>query len=336
MAARKKPGRPPGMKPVIIKNPMESAAPASETIKSPDIVVAPGEFYCVCCGKTYAKQHANFYRSNSPLYRGNNKYLPICISCMNNLFNQYADLLGSEEDAVDRLCQKFDIYFSDQAFKKSEVPRIGQSSRMGEYVKLINTNKIFANKTYDAYLAENTDERVISAEDAEPDEIDPEIIERFGLGYSKPEYKRMDKQYGKITAEAEGSDDPNFTELIKTLCTTQILRDRAIAKNDLDAYDKATRLYQSTLKSIQWKPDVQKGESYDDANDSFGQWRAQIEQYCPSIVYKDRDLYRDVDDYESYWKRFIVRPFKNFFTGSNDQDDEFSVEPRGSGEGDRK
>ena len=39
-------------------------------------------FKCVCCGKEYATQPANFSISNSPLFEGNNGYLPICKTCI--------------------------------------------------------------------------------------------------------------------------------------------------------------------------------------------------------------------------------------------------------------
>lgn len=325
--ARKKPGRPPGSGVRSeIKNPMEMSAPLPQTIKNPDIVIDPGEYHCVCCGKGFAKQQGNFYRAGSPLFRGNNKYLPVCISCVNNLFLQYVELLGSEEEAVQRLCQRFDIYFSDAIFKKSEIPKIGQSTRMSEYIKLFNTSKSLAGYTYDTYLKELKDHRIMDPDPANEDESVPsDLIDRFGIGYSASEYRRMGKQYEKILSTFEGEDDPNFNELAKVLCTTQVFMDRAMVKDDLDAYDKATKLHQATLKSMQWKPEKPKADASEDSFTTIGQMRAMIEQYCPSVVYKDKNLYRDVDDIEGYWKRFIVRPFKNFFTGSSDKDAEYSV-----------
>ena len=50
-----------------------------------------------------------------------------------------------------------------------------------------------------------------------------------------------------------------------------------------------------------------------------------IENYTPAEVYKDKKLFRDHDKIEEYFQRYIVRPFRNFFTGSNELDPEHSI-----------
>ena len=50
-----------------------------------------------------------------------------------------------------------------------------------------------------------------------------------------------------------------------------------------------------------------------------------IEKCTPADLYLRPKLFKDMDSAGEYYKRFVTRPFKNFFTGSRDQDPEFSV-----------
>ena len=45
-------------------------------------------YQCVTCGKRYATQKNNFAYSQSPLYNGNNNFLPTCNHCLDNLVEQ--------------------------------------------------------------------------------------------------------------------------------------------------------------------------------------------------------------------------------------------------------
>lgn len=91
------------------------------------------EFYCAMCGKKYTKLTGNFYRSSSPLHAGNDGFLPVCRSCVEELFELYVDELGSEMEATKRLCQKFDWYFSKRIYDATEKSS-ASFSRMSSYV----------------------------------------------------------------------------------------------------------------------------------------------------------------------------------------------------------
>jgi hypothetical protein len=52
--------------------------------------------------------------------------------------------------------------------------------------------------------------------------------------------------------------------------------------------------------------------------DTFGNWVKEIEQFRPAEFFKDKNMYKDVDNVEEYADRHITRPLKNFITGSRD------------------
>ena len=76
------------------------------------------EFHCTMCGKKYTVQKGNFYYSQSPLYAGNEQYMSICKRCVDNLFEDYKEGLGDEEEAVKRTCCKLDMYYSHDIYEE--------------------------------------------------------------------------------------------------------------------------------------------------------------------------------------------------------------------------
>ena len=112
-------GRPKGSnKP---KESLITAAKRQEDISTkPDVSSIPKEesneilikkpHKCVMCGTRYAKQQNNFPYSQSPFFKGNNSYLPICNNCINSATDQYQAILGNQDDAIRRMCLHWDIY----------------------------------------------------------------------------------------------------------------------------------------------------------------------------------------------------------------------------------
>ncbi|HSH51936.1 MAG TPA: hypothetical protein VK982_09470 [Bacteroidales bacterium] len=52
--------------------------------------------------------------------------------------------------------------------------------------------------------------------------------------------------------------------------------------------------------------------------DRFGVWIKDIEQYRPAEWWEQQEKYVDMDGFKLYIKDYIVRPIKNFFTGTKD------------------
>ena len=122
-----------------------------KTIK-PVEPVAEDYYKCCTCGKKYTKQSGNFSYSQSPLYKGNNSFLPICNHCLENLVEQYTEILGSQNEAIKRICLHWDMYFNEtilNSTKKIDANR----SRIKNYVRNCNLNQNNG-KTYDTYLHE--------------------------------------------------------------------------------------------------------------------------------------------------------------------------------------
>lgn len=142
---------PKGSRPTVNKSGITTTQ-AKDEIKGIKPVETPEErvYICCCCGKQYKKQDRNFSYSQSPMFKGNNSYLPICNHCLENLVEQYTELLGSQDEAIKRVCLHWDMYVDEKILsstKKIDANR----SRIRDYVRHCNLNQN-AGKTYDTYL----------------------------------------------------------------------------------------------------------------------------------------------------------------------------------------
>ena len=287
----------------------------------------PERYKCTCCGKVFSKQIGHFFASQSPLYAGNNNYLPICRECLTTIYDEYCKTMD-EKQAVKRICQKFDIYFSGDIYQATEKSDI-KGSRISAYVKNSNLRQ-YAGKTYDNTIVD--EQSIISSQDDLSDasengeQISRLAIKRWGLGYSPEEYKFAEDLYKTFKTGNPNADGVQET-YIKDLVTTKVLQNRAFKDNNADDYSKYTKLYQDTFKNSKLKINSGDGNNLNDENVCWGNWVKDVENYTPAELYQDKKLFDDVDGIKEYFKRFIVRPFKNFFTGSSEMDSEYSILP---------
>lgn len=263
-----------------------------KTIK-PIEPVAEDYYKCCTCGKKYTKQSGNFSYSQSPLYKGNNSFLPICNNCLENLVEQYTELLGSQNEAIKRVCLHWDIYFSESLLnstKKIDANR----SRIKCYVKNCNLQQ-HAGKTYDTYLKEINSERIDTINDLEELKQDKEIkvsqktIKFFGLGYTPEQYRFLQDQYDDWTHRHE-CRTKSQEEVFKNLCIAQL--NIQIAQQTGGKVKDAMDSFQNLLGTANLKPCQTNENALADQN-TFGtlikKWENEKPISEPDPEWKDVD-----------------------------------------------
>ena len=290
----------------------------------------PGTVYrCTMCGRFYKTQFNHFYKTRSPLYDGNHGYTCVCKECVNNYYYHLIDVFdGDTAKAVEGICSAFDIYFSEEIC--SQITERSTSASAPVFAKYLS--KVFTMSTkdgpiiYSTTIGQRDGKGVQDVEKNEAEKTEAELelqrsTERWGPGFETDEYPQLDSHY-KFLKKLINDDDAVQETYIRDLCVTKVLQNRAVKTNDSEAYAKFTKLYQDSLKNANLKPK----EELDSDNDTmcWGIVTQRIEEHTPAEIYKTK-LFDDYDDIKSYFNRFIVRPFKNFFTGSNEMDEEFSI-----------
>jgi hypothetical protein len=282
-------------------------------------------FKCCACGDKFTDQTKSFPFSQSAFFKGNNNRLPICNNCFNSSTDQYTELLGSQDDAIKRMCLHWDIYVDEKTLESTKKIDAGRS-RIKEYVRQQNLNQN-AGKSYDTYLKELQDNSIGSIEKLEElrvqgkTNISNVAVERWSTTFSESDIKTLEEHY-KMLKKQNPNCDSNQEIFIKDLCYTKLQQMKVMTGNNVDDFGKLTKLYRETFKQAGLKT-VQDVDSSND--ETLGVTLEVISKYTPEEYYKDKKLYKDFDGLGEYITRFLLRPLKNLQHGTKDRDDEFKV-----------
>lgn len=287
-----------------------------EKVQQDNLPVSNQKFYCYRCGMAFSRQKGYFPVSHSPMYRGIG-YLPFCNDCIDTLFDEYRQSLGSDREAMRRLCMKLDLYWHDSIFDMVE-RTAGVNSKVRSYIGKTNIIR-YIDKSYDDTVGEEErngiaaarqEERVqtgyLPEDDAQEENIDiPEdVILFWGPGYTPKMYLELEerKKYWLSRFPVGYNFDIGEEALIRQICNLEIdiNHDRAAGKS----IDKNVNTLNTLLGSANLKPAQKKSEEADAELDNmpFGVGIRKWENTRP-IPEPDPEL-QDVDGivrYISIW-----------------------------------
>lgn len=219
---------------------------------------------CCMCGNRFSKQEKNFPATHSPFFNGINHYLPICNDCFNNSTDQYAESLGSQDEAVRRMALHWDMYLSESTLnsvKKIDIHR----SRVKEYVRQLNLSQN-SWKTYDDYLKEIESNAITSIEEFENAQEETGIkikansVKIWGFGFSPEDYEFLNIQLSDWKARCV-VDGKSREGLVKDLCILELQKNKALLEGKIEIYQKLVDTCQKTLDRANLTP------KQEDAND---------------------------------------------------------------------
>ncbi len=265
------------------------------------------KYMCTRCGKIFVRQKNNFSISQSPLFRENNGYLPVCCHCMDDLLAHYKSVLGDEKSAMRRICMKFDIYWHPEIFDM--VYRANtNNSRVRSYIS--KTNLImYAGKTYDDTVDEEGtpvvfDPAEIAEAEAKPEErsdyeLDPDVVQFWGGGFMYDFYAELEHRYARWTADLQKPLDTATEALYKQICILEATINRNTAAGK--PVEQSVNALNSLLGSLNAKPIQKKqDEALDAPFDStpFGVGIRMCENTRP--IPKPDPRFNDVDGIVKY------------------------------------
>lgn len=307
------------------KKTIRKAQKSKSTPDAKEKIEQRNEFYCTRCGKRFQSQRNNFLRVQSPLWEQNDRYLPVCMNCTDELFEHYVEVLGSIQSGMRRMCLHFDIFYDSNLL---------ENTVKGTHKNLF---RAYIAKTYLLHVQGKTYDDTLDVEAGVPFEKPNEFesisitakpklpsqrqIEEWGDGFTYAELFIMDKHYRDLSQYVK-NDNPIKDILIRDLCRIRIQQERMIKEGDNAQYEKLTKLYQSTLANPALSTDDEQSTG---SKDVFGQWIDEIEHYAPADYYADKNKYWDFFGIGEYINRHMFRPLKNLLLGSRDRDSEYVV-----------
>ncbi len=107
-----------------------------KTVAEPEINFDPSHDYkCLCCGKSYEVPTGHFFRSQwSKLYVQNSQYVPICKSCVEELFGDLERRHGTKTACM-IMCHYMDVPYYHAVFNNIKESSSGFS--MGMYMRTV-------------------------------------------------------------------------------------------------------------------------------------------------------------------------------------------------------
>lgn len=254
------------------------------------------KFRCTRCGAIHKKQRGNFPISHSPLFKMNGGFLPICNKCLDELFDHYREALGDGQEAVRRLCMKFDIYWSPEIYAityKSST----SVSRIRSYIAKTNLIK-YIEKTYDDTLDEEVTRTTVEDARQMEDEygVDPSVMNRpmaapgevklpsketilfWGSGFKPEFYHELELRYDRWTKGLKKPIDRATEALYKQICIAEATVNKNImmGKNIESSQEMLNKL----LGSLNLKPNQKEDASGIDQT-PMGVWIRRWEEKRP-------------------------------------------------------
>lgn len=250
------------------------------------------KFMCARCGQIYKRQKNNFLVSHSPIYIGNNGYLTVCKHCMDDLFEHYREVLGGNSEAMERVCQKFDIYWNPELFSDTIIANHNKS-KVTSYITKTNLIR-YINKTYDdtideqeeaavearqeaeRRLLEKMPERVPveiaeteaeaddgDADDGEKQVISREVVNFWGVGFTASQYVELERKFTRWTADVTQPIDTATEALYKQVCIIEMtINEKASAGKPIE---QSVNALNTILGSLNAKPIQKKQTEASDA-----------------------------------------------------------------------
>jgi len=110
--------------------------------------------YCFRCQTEYSRSEPYFFKAQSGLYKGNYGHIHICKQCVNDLFDHYFDAIGDGKSAMLRLCEKLDLYWSEEIWASVCMKTSTTQSRAAAYFRQANLRQ-YEGKTFDDWHDED-------------------------------------------------------------------------------------------------------------------------------------------------------------------------------------
>lgn len=294
---------------------------------------------CCCCGKSFDRQVNNFNTSRSTLYESNGGYITVCKNCVAELYDKLYEFFDRNAyAAMERLCQIFDWYYNEDAVAAALVDCEGRRNPATYYPSRVSmTQYISKGKTYlDTIVGRSMADishivaPSVDLQQSRPTfkgsssaDVSDEMISKWGNRYSADEVDILERHYADLHASGQKIDVVQ-EGLIEDLCRIRILQDRALIANNVDEYDKASKLYQNTLKIANLAPNIR--DSRNEEDECWGTFIRTIEKHTPAEYYKDKKLFSDFDKIGEYFSRFVLRPMKNLILGTNEKDPQYNID----------
>ncbi len=282
------------------------------------------QVYCRKCQET--KSYKEFYTSVDSL--DSNGYMSICKKCCNEIYENNFVVERSLEKALLKTCKALNIAWISNAVggTKAHIEKFKSKGKTGLQVFGIYKSKIstLSNLSGDASLTfeEYPTVESISINEKVTDDQDfnKYLKEFWGPDLPFDDYEFLESELARYE-ETHKSDTASEKSLLRQICFAELdIRKSRMGGKSGDA--SAIKRLQDLMKTASVDPGKASLANSGKAKETFSSFVKVIEENEPASYYEDKKLFKDFDDIDFYFKKYVTRPLKNFVTQSRD----FNVE----------
>jgi len=290
-----------------------------KTVRQPKSV--SGQGYCRMCSKMISL--SNFYEATNP-FLDKSGFMSICKDHCNEIYQKYFEIYGNMEKALYFTCRDLDVCFNDEAFRQtqSHIEKLLHKGKSADKVfgyyksKLGSTGKNNDKIDYFRFIENDNNSRNIFENNMEINsEIDEDLLLFWGGGFDLDDYFFLENELSNWK-QTHKCDNRAELILLKEICIKiLIIRNKRKVGQSVSADIKEL---QELMKTASYDPAKANVASAGKSIDAYSIWIKDIEQFTPAEWHNKQDKYKDMDGFVPYIKNYIVRPIKNFITGSRD------------------
>jgi hypothetical protein len=286
---------------------------------------------CYCRKCMQRRSGKDFYDATDNFLDSNGK-MSICKFCIDDMFKRFTVSEGSVDRAILKLCKILNVKFDNRAVQTLEDT---MKKMEGNGTVLENSFGVYKRNLFGSGgdgirpLGEKIDLTYVEvsqfiSDDSLNDyeETDLDYLNRFwgsSISFTAEDYEFLETEFSdwkkthKCDTKAEES-------LLKELCYKEL----EIRKARIQGKSTATLVTekQALMKTASVDPAKAALANAGKSQDTYSSFIKRIEENDPAEFYKDKKLFKDFDNLDWYFKKYLVRPVKNFITQSRD----FNVE----------
>lgn len=315
-------------------------------------------FRCRKCGEFKAAGGSTGFWKATDTYLDTNGRMSICIECVCEMYEAIYKVEKSFDKTILKVCRILNIKYDSDIVDRTinELVRLNKPHDSGKcfgiYKKFLYTsspaeigkrdvyssmdfmfhepmsNTPIVSKNYrkpkakkvlesenESDISNKTDEVDDGPIDYESEGVDKPVLLFWGEGYHKEDYEYLERELADWKKTHPSGTKSEIT-LLKELCYKELdIRHARMAGQPTAGLVKEL---QDIMKTAAVDPGKATASGSGKSLDRFSEFIKMIEENEPADLYKEPGAFKDVDNIDFYFKKYITRPLKNFVTGSRD------------------
>lgn len=284
------------------------------------------------CRKCREVKRAYFFHKATDQLIDSSGLFSVCKSCVAEIYSTFLrDVGGVPEKAILKMCSTFNIIYNEDALnaakKQMDSKNIEDEDNLFAFyrAKLIVVYKSnITDKASEIDLSFRPDVTINMPErEIESDSME-ELIQFWGTD-NKQDIEFLEKEYSNFK-QSHKADTYSEITLLKQVCykLLDMDKDRRAGRST----DSSLKQLMDVMKNLAISPSMTNAASAGKGVDTFGNWIKDIENLRPAEWVEDKNIWKDVDDLETYTQENIISPIRSFITGNR----EFTLEGTESSE----